>query len=57
MHIGLLLMALMGLIGQSTAMAMVPTPMTIGSMQASMAGMDCMHIANTPAQKNRRASR
>ena len=49
LHIGLLLIALLGLVGQSTAMAMVPAPMTIGSMQASMAGMDCMDMANTPA--------
>ena len=49
LHIGLLLMALLGLIGQSTAMAMVPAPMSIGSMEASMSGMDCMDMATTPA--------
>ena len=39
-------MALLGLMGQSGAMAMVPTPMAGGSTQASMAGMNCMDIAN-----------
>ena len=48
-HICLLLAALGGLIGQSTAMAMVPAPIGTGSLQASMAGMDCMDMANSPA--------
>ena len=48
LHIGLLLMALLGLVSQSTARAMVPAPMTIGSVQASMAGMDCMDMAEAP---------
>ena len=46
-HICLLLAALSGLIGQSTAMAMVPTPMTVGSVQAGMAGMDWTDMANS----------
>lgn len=48
-HICLLLAALGGLIGQSTAMAMAPAPISAGSLQASMAGMDCMDMANSPA--------
>ena len=48
LHIGLLLMALLGLLGQSTAMAMVPAPVTIGSLQVSMSGMDCMDRAKAP---------
>ena len=36
LHIGLLLMALLGLLGQSTAMALVPAPVTIGSLQVSI---------------------
>lgn len=39
-------MAFLGLMGQSGAMAMVPTPMAGGSMQVSMAGMNCTDIAN-----------
>ena len=49
LQIGLLLMALLGLMGQSTAMAAVPALMSSGSIQASMAGMDCMDMANLPA--------
>ena len=45
-HICLLLAALGGLLGQSTAMAMVPAPIGIGSLQASMAGMDCMDMVD-----------
>lgn len=56
LHICLLLTALLGLIGQSTAMAMAPTRttavMTSGSMngstQASMEGLNCMDMANAP---------
>ena len=45
LHLGLLLMALLGLFGQSTARAMVPTPLTIGSLQVSMSDMNCMEGA------------
>ena len=48
-HIGLLLAALIGLTGQSTAMAMAVAPTSSGSWQASMAGMDCVTMANVPA--------
>ena len=48
LHISLLLMALLGLIGQSTAMAMAPSGAPSTSMQASMADMDCMGMANPP---------
>ena len=50
-QICLLLAALSGLIGQSTAMAMAPAPISTGSLQASMAGMDCMDMANSPTQR------
>lgn len=53
MHIGLLLMALLGVLGQSTAMAMTPASGAAvsrhQSMQVSMAAMDCMDMANTTA--------
>ena len=49
LYLGLLLMALLGLIGQSGAMAMAPAPMDAGSMQASIAGMNCVNNANAPA--------
>lgn len=53
MHIGLFLMALLGVLGQSTAMAMVPASAAAvsshQSMQVSMTGMDCMDMANTTA--------
>ena len=45
-HICLLLAALGGLLGQSTAMAMVPSPIVTGSFQASMASMDCMDMVD-----------
>lgn len=48
LHIGLLLMALLGLTGQSGAIAMVPTPIDSSSIQASMTGTDCMDTANVP---------
>ena len=52
-HLGLLLMALLGVIGQSTAMAMMPASGAAvpahQSMQVSMADMDCMDMANTSA--------
>ena len=47
-HICLLLAALSGLLGQSTAMAMVPTPISSGSLHASMASMDCMDMVDLP---------
>ena len=47
-HICLLLAALSGLLGQSTAMAMVSTPISSGSLHASMASMDCMDMADLP---------
>ena len=47
-HICLLLAALSGLLGQSTAMAMVPTPISTGSLQTSMASMDCMDMVDLP---------
>ena len=52
LHISLLLVALLGVMGQSTAMAMMPTsgaPTSNRSVQASMAGMDCMDTANPSA--------
>lgn len=49
LHLGLLLMALLGLIGHSGAMAMAPAPRDAGSMQAPMAGMNCVNNANAPA--------
>lgn len=52
-HIGLLLMALLGVIGQSTAMAMVPADgsaiPTRQSIEISMADMGCTDMANTSA--------
>ena len=45
LHIGLLVMALLGLIGQSTAMAMAPTSAMTQSMQASKADMECSDMA------------
>lgn len=53
LHITLLLMALLGLVGQSTAMAMVPTGVTASSSHeataASMAGMECDDMSGAPA--------
>lgn len=57
LHIALLILALLGLVGQSTAMAMAPPRSTAAvtdgsmniSMQASMADMDCMDMATAPA--------
>ena len=50
-HLGLLLIALLGVIGQSTAMAMMPASLTAisadRSIQVSMAGMDCMEMADS----------
>ncbi|MEO7814547.1 MAG: hypothetical protein ABIR87_03785 [Sphingomicrobium sp.] len=50
-HLGLLLMALLGLIGQSTAMAMMPAGLTAisanRSVDVSMKDMDCMDMANS----------
>ena len=46
LHICLLLLALLGLLGQSTAMAMAALPRSTGVLQASMADMDCMDMAN-----------
>nr|NUR37201.1 hypothetical protein [Sphingomonas sp.] len=48
LHMCLLVMAVLGLLGQSMAVAMVPAPMSAASMQASMAGMNCMDTANAP---------
>ena len=48
LHIGLILMALLGLLGQSTAMAMEAVPQSTGLLQASMADMDCMDMADRP---------
>lgn len=48
-HICVLLAALGGMVGQSTAMAMVPAPMSTGSLQTSMADMGCFGMANVPA--------
>ena len=52
-HIGLLLMALLGVMGQATAMAMMPARAAAvsghQSTQVSMADMDCMDMANTSA--------
>lgn len=53
LHFGLLLMALLGLIGQSTAMAMAPARVVGSSsndmVAASMAGMDCQDMSRAPA--------
>ena len=53
MHIGLLLMALFGVLGQSTAMAMMPASGAVmssqQSFQLSMTGMDCMDMAHKTA--------
>ena len=53
LHICLLLMALMGVAGQSTAMAMMPARVAAvsahRSMQVLAVGTDCMDMANTPA--------
>lgn len=53
LHIGLLLVALLGLVGQSTAMAMVPTDVPASpahkATTASMAGMDCEDMSGAPA--------
>ncbi len=50
LHICLLLLALLGLLGQSTAMAMAmeAVPQSTGILQASMADMDCTDMANKP---------
>lgn len=48
-HICLLLAALGGLLGQSTATAMVVAPIGTGLLQASMASMDCMDMVDRPA--------
>ena len=49
-HICLLLAALGGLLGQSTAMAMVAAPISTRSLQASMASMDCGDMVDLPAR-------
>lgn len=52
LHILLLLGALLGVMGQSTAMAMMPvsgTAISTKSVQVSMAGMDCMNMAISSA--------
>ena len=48
-QICLLLAALGGFLGQSTAMAMVPAPNVTGSLHASMASMDCMDMVDPSA--------
>ena len=50
LHIGLLLMVLAGLIGQSTAMAMVPANSTEQDQKpmALMAGMECADMSTAP---------
>ena len=45
-QICLLLAALGGLLGQSTATAMVPAPIVTGSLHASMASMECMDMVD-----------
>lgn len=53
LQISLLLMALMGLIGQSTAMAMAPSAVASnGRTATAMAGMDCAGMSGpeTPGQ-------
>lgn len=50
LHISLLLMALLGLMGQSTAMAIMPAggqTSPTKPMQLSMAGMECVKMANS----------
>ncbi len=53
LQIGLLLMALFGVLGQSTAVAMMPPSSAAlsshQSMQVSTTGMDCMNMASTTA--------
>lgn len=52
LHIGLLLIALLGVMGQSTAMAMIPSggaALSAKSMRLSMAGMGCREMANPSA--------
>ena len=53
LHISLLLMALLGVVGQSTAMAMMPASATAvsgdRSMQVFVLGTNCMDMADTPA--------
>lgn len=53
LHLGLLLLALLGLVGQSMAMAMVPTDVLASSTHnattASMAGLDCEDVSGAPA--------
>lgn len=51
LHIGLLLTALMGLIGQSTAMAMAPSAVAPHGRTATtaMAGMDCAGMSSPRA--------
>ena len=52
-HVSLLFMALLGVMGQSTAMAMMPASAAAvpahQSPQVAMAGMDCMDMANMSA--------
>lgn len=49
LHICLLLTALLGLAAQSTAMAMVPVPLSSGSV----AQMDCVKMGGMPASDKR----
>ena len=50
-HLRLLLaiFAMVGLAGQSTAMAMAPVMASPAPMQAAMAGMDCKGMVTTPS--------
>jgi hypothetical protein len=45
----LAIFAMIGLAGQSTAMAMAPVMASQAHMQAAMAGMDCKDMVTTPS--------
>ncbi|MEO7634704.1 MAG: hypothetical protein ABIS38_03525 [Sphingomicrobium sp.] len=50
-HVGLLMMALLGLIGQSTAIAMPPPAVGQGELNMPMPGADCVEMTGVPSSK------
>ena len=51
LHIGLLLMALLGLMGQSTAIAMAPAAKAQSAMNMPAPGGDCVEMTGVPSSK------
>lgn len=49
LRLALVIFAMVGLAGQSTAMAMAPVMASQAHMQAAMAGMDCKDMPTTPS--------